>query len=340
MKISVSHCITILVLVSISGWCFAQDTGPGYEHLRFLEPWIGQRQLVKTEDGKTENSGVETAEWILNKSYIRHNGWGMFDGKPVRYVFVTGWDPKSQQIFQWGAGGNPEIYGFQQRTGVYDPQSRTWTARAEGIISPGKVHTNAVKLTVNADNKVTLDFTENRYDGKAEPDNHIVFTPEVAQVAPVFDETPGPAYEHLEEIEWMVGDWNVRIPRADGTVGEGEEHSAWAFNKNFIQGTGWWINPTGTRIEDAFVITWHPTEKKFVQALCLNNGGYALREGAYDPGTKTMTFRHEGVTSEGKTFNADCAFRVLDQRTFEIAWTNLRVGTESRPDVKSIFSRK
>jgi len=91
-------------------WCAAccqgQEVSPSYEHLTFLEPFIGQRQVMETKEGKTKAAGIEDATWVLNKSCVRHVGWGEFEETPIRYGFVTGWNPKSKQVFQWGAGGN------------------------------------------------------------------------------------------------------------------------------------------------------------------------------------------------------------------------------------------
>lgn len=258
----------------------------------------------------------------------------------MRYAFVTGWNPKTKKVFQWGAGGNGEIYGFQQRIGTCDPETKTWSAKAEGILSNDAKHTNAVKLTIVDDKTLTLDSTDNTMNDKKTPDVHVVFSPQVDLTTPQFDETPGPGYERLKPIEWLVGDWNVRGKWADGKLHEGEEHSEWVFNKNFIKGDGWWKDRDGKRIDYLYLIAWDPTAKKILMPIISSDGGHDVRTGEYDPQTKTIASRQEGVLGTGEEVCFEQLTRLVDQNAFEWIGTKIESGNEDLPDLKIRFSRK
>ena len=219
---------------------------------------------METKDGKTKAAGIEDATWVLNKSCVQHVGWGAFEGSPIRYGFVTGWNPKSKKMFQWGVGGNHLIYAFEQRIGTYDPAAKTWHAKAEGYISNDIKYTNNVKLTAVDETTMTLDFTESMNNDKKMPDVHIVFSPQVDIAAPSFDESSGPGYEQLKSIEWLVGDWKVQGRWADGKVHEGEEQAEWILNKNFIHGQGWFKDRDGKRVEYIYLIAWDSSSKKIL----------------------------------------------------------------------------
>ena len=331
--------VVLIVLLAVS-WSWGQEPSPSYEHLKFLEPMVGQWQAHSKVDGQITATGMETSKWILNKSFMQGDGWGYFEDVPVRYLFVTGWNPKTQKVFQWGAGGNAAIYGFQQRIGTYDPQQKAYIAQAEGIISGGIEHSNAVKITIVDKDHSTFDFTNNLESGKSMPDIHEECTRQITVTTPTFDETPGPAYEHLKPCEWLVGNWELRGAWADGKKHEGGEQSKWVFNKNFIQGEGWWNDRDGKRNSYVYMVTWHPQDKNILMAFCGDDGSHTLRVVTYDPQTKTLKGHQDAVAGNGDTNSADVQFRLTEQGTIEGIGTNIRVGDEALPDLKTTFSQK
>ncbi|MGI6414815.1 MAG: hypothetical protein ACOX1P_04035 [Thermoguttaceae bacterium] len=339
MKHAASANLAALVLFSLARWCPAGEPGPGCEHLKALESLVGQRQVVFTRDGQTKPTGVEKAEWILNKNFLLHDCWGYFNEEPTRYAIATGWNPQTKEISQWVAGGNANMYILQERTGVLDPETKTWKARLQGIASGGGKHSGDLRMALAGD-KVTLDLTGVREDGKAASDIHIVFSPEIDMATPAFDERPGPAYQHLKAIEWLIGDWDIRIAYPDGTSGVGGQHAEWAFNKNLIRRKGWWTVANGKRIDTLFWLTWHPEKEKIVTAGCASDGGHGTQVATYDPETKTLTVHHEAVTGAGVEISGDCRIRYVNDRQFEQVWTNLRFGNESRDGGKTVFTRK
>ena len=103
----------------------------------------------------------------------------------------------------------------------------------------------------------------------------------------------------------LVGSWGLRGAWADGKPHEGGEQSEWVFNKNFIQGKGWWNDRDGKRNTYAYLLTWDPKAKNILMAICSDDDGHTLRLGAYNPETKIFAGHQDGVVGNGETTSAD-----------------------------------
>jgi len=301
---------------------------------------VGNWKVVTTEGDKIVSDGQEASEWILNKNFMRHVGWGHFDGKPVQYEFYTGWNPKTKAVFQWAAGATDGDYGITQRLGTYDPARHAWTSRGSLLLSSGEERTDFVRFNLGEKDRITIDFTECRHGNQVLPDAHDTFTRAARVAPPALDDTPGPGHEHLKPIEWLVGDWSVRGTWADGKPHEGEEHSGWVYDKNFIQGAGWYKGRDGQRIDYHFMIAWDAKAKKLLMAHVDSEGGHGTGTATYDPQTKTTTSRRTAITAAGEEISLDQINRLVNEDTFEWTGTNFRIGEKTLPDVKLTFSRK
>ena len=338
MRITSPQFLTAIAVLLATNCCFGGDPSPSYKHLKFLEPWVGQRQVNEIEDGTSKGVGVESCQWILNKSFLLAEGWGSFEDRPVKYMFITGWNAKTQEMFQWGAGGNADIYGYQTRTGKCDPTKKVWDATSAGIISNGVEHTSDLKLAVQ-DGNVKIDFTNGKFNDDPVPDVHVEFSREIDVTAPEFDTELGPAHKQLKPISWLVGNWQVHGTWADGKPHVGGETSQWVYNKNYIRGSGWWNNRTGERVEYSYLITWDLKQQKYLMAICDNGGGHAIRFFTRNPESGALVGRDEGVSGEGKTASGDVRFRWVGGK-IEAAGTNMIADGQSVPDLEVTFTKK
>ena len=186
---------------------------------------------------------------------------------------------------------------------------------------------------------MTLDFAQGLENGKKVPDVHVVFSPQVDIAAPTFDETPGPGYEKLKPIEWMVGDWQVEGKWGDGKVHAGEEHAEWIFNKNFILGQGWFTDRDAKRVEYMYLVVWDPNSRKIVMPILDSFGGHFIRTGDLAAATNTVTSRQAGILGTGEETSLDQVSKLIDRNSYEWTGTNVK-GPVKLPDIKITFSRK
>ena len=197
MKHAASANLAALVLFSLARWCPAGEPGPGCEHLKALESLVGQRQVASPAMAKQSLPASERPN-DPQQNLLLHDCWGYFNEEPTRYAIATGWNPQTKEISQWVAGGNANMYILQERTGVLDPETKTWKARLRNRLLGASIRATCEWPWPAI--KVTLDLTGVREDGKAASDIHIVFSPEIDMATPAFDERPGPAYQHLKAI--------------------------------------------------------------------------------------------------------------------------------------------
>lgn len=219
-----------LVMLSALTCYSAQAPGPAYEHLKFLEPFVGNWKVVTTEGDKVVSDGQETSEWIFNKNFMRHTGWGQHQGKPVQYEFYTGWDPKERRVFQWAVGATDTGYGIISRVGGYDPEQKVWKSRERTTLSDAEPSTSTTRIRFRQDGTITIDFSDRRSGDTNLPDHHDTFTKAAPVAAPDLDSAPGPGYAHLRFLEFSVGKWKLEGKLPEVGLYVGEEVNEWVFD--------------------------------------------------------------------------------------------------------------
>lgn len=120
---------------------------------------------------------------------------------------------------------------------------------------------------------------------------------------------PSPHYEHLREIEWMIGEWVDQDDQA--TV---ELNCRWARNKNFMirefsVSVGDEIDLSGVQI-----IGWNPEANRLQSWTFDSDGGFA--EGTWTATTGRWYVRNRGYTSDGGRVAATNVIRVIDNDSF------------------------
>ncbi|NLY02085.1 MAG: DUF1579 domain-containing protein [Rhodopirellula sp.] len=302
--------------------CVAQEPGPAYEHLKFLEPMVGHWKVVSTEQGKSISVGEESSEWILNKSFMRHVGWGQVDGKTAQYELYTGWNPKSKEVFQWAVGATEGGYAVIERLGAYDAAQRVWASRESGFASNGDKHTLLVKLKFVDDDTISMDFLERRNGNDPLPDRHATFSRQAAFNPPATDDTPGPGYEQLKFLDFSVGKWKLETTTSG--VGEyvGEELNEWAFHKNFVRTKGWGKNAGEERIDYELLMGWDPVNKEVFMRAFGSRSQFVTRKGTYDADKKCVTSRQTTVGPQGVESSETVEERYLDNDHFLLLFSD------------------
>ncbi|MHB8898359.1 MAG: DUF1579 family protein [Thermoguttaceae bacterium] len=324
-------------LCCLASLCQGQDTARSHEHLQFLDPLVGNWRVVTREGNKIVSDGQETSEWILKQNFLRSTGWSQYRGRQAEYEFCTGWNPKTNEVFQWAAGATDSVYSFMWRTGVYDPATRTWTAHQRTALSDG-LEEGTVKISLAEADKVRIDFLENRFNGKAMPDQYDTFTRAEPVAAPGLDANPGPGYEHIKFLAFSIGKWKLEGDLPDGLY-TGEEVNEWFLDKNFIRTKGWGQEAGQERVDYELLTGWDPAAKKVLMRYIGSDGQLATREGTYDAAKNCLTSKHAAVDASGVESTATVVEQYLDNDRFLLKFTDVTEAGKPQPDFQAKATR-
>jgi hypothetical protein len=322
-----------LVFTLLGSVCLGQEVPANHKPLEFLESLVGNWRVVTTEGDKVISDGQEASEWILNKSCMKHVGWSQFEGSPAEYMFYTGWNPKTEKIYQWAVGATDSVYAIITRTGTYDATKRLWVSEHQTVLSDGSQDTTLVKVRFINDDKLTIDFVERRQGDKVLPDHRDVFTRAEKAAGPPLDDKPGPAYEHLKFLDSTIGKWRVEGELPDGSKWSGEEVNQWVFDKNSSLTKGWCqLTGSDSRIEYELLTGWEPVKKKIVTMAIGSKGWSATREATYNPQNRCLNIEQSAVHSSGDAASADIKVQFLGDDRLELKFSNRIHAGESLPD--------
>ncbi len=332
--------IVLVAATLVCGVVGAQDQpGPSYEHLKFLEPLVGNWNVVVNEGDKVTSRGQEASVWMLDKNFMRQYGWGQIEGQPLRYHFYTGWNAKTNEVFQWACGATDGSYAMGERIGKYEPDQRVWTSREVITVSDGSTHSGTVALKFGDKNHYTMEFTDRQADGQSVPGQKSAYVRDTAITEPEFDNTPGPGFAHLKFFDFSVGKWKLEgdLPLVGKYVGE--EVNKWVYDKNFMHTIGQGTLADGTRINYELLSGWEPVKKVVVMWIIGSDGAHSRREGTYDPNTKTLTSRETGMDAHGVESSATIQEQYMDNDHFLLKITNHVHGKENVPDAEVTVTR-
>jgi hypothetical protein len=152
-------------------------------------------------------------------------------------------------------------------------------------------------------------------------------------------EEPGPNYQHLKPMEWLVGEWYFETTLEDNFLdlgGKGDKLTfhmvfEWGLNKNIIMARSKAFVRGKQFLEHQTTIGWDG-EKKQVVALSFQESG--------GRGEGTVTLENEGivvqkvrlVSPEGQSANVTVTIKRIDQDTLTLQRTDITVGGVKQPD--------
>ena len=147
-------------------------------------------------------------------------------------------------------------------------------------------------------------------------------------------ETPLPtvsAHEHLEDLEWLIGDWED-TDKTDGVTVHSQ--NVWARGGNFITRNITVKKGTETTLEGWQVIGWDPIKERIRSWTFDSEGGFS--EGTWAGEGDKWLLRETGVAQDGSRTGADNTFtkRGADRITWES--NNRTLDGEPRPSLGPI----
>jgi uncharacterized protein (TIGR02246 family) len=145
-------------------------------------------------------------------------------------------------------------------------------------------------------------------------------------------EPPPSNYEHLKELEWMIGSWVDSNEDPNVTV---QTDCEWTKNRNFI--TRSFAVAIGDQVDMAGMqfIGWDPVAKQIRSWVFDSDGGYS--EGHWTHKGNKWTIDSIGTLPDGRKTSAVNTLRYVDNDSCTWRSTNRVVGDEVLPDVEEVL---
>jgi uncharacterized protein (TIGR02246 family) len=136
----------------------------------------------------------------------------------------------------------------------------------------------------------------------------------------------GEPYEHLKELEWMVGDWTDQ-----SKVSTVETVCQWAKNRSFLLRTFKLSAPGTEELEGTQVVGWDPVKKVIRSWVFDSDGGYL--EGTWTHKGDTWVVKAAGFLADGQTASSVNVFKYVDPNTFTWRAFGRKVDGQFAPDI-------
>lgn len=148
----------------------------------------------------------------------------------------------------------------------------------------------------------------------------------------VKEEPPPSNYEHLKELEWMIGSWIDAGESPGVTV---QTDCEWTKNRNFI--TRSFAVAIGDQVDMAGmqIIGWDAAEKQIRSWLFDSDGSFA--EGTWTHKGNEWLIRAVGTLPDGRKTSAVNILKYVDDDSCTWQSTNREVGDEILPNVEEVL---
>ena len=152
----------------------SQDPGPNYEHLKQLEPmvgnWLIEMELPETIPGIAEAGDalklMVTTEWGPKKNILQTNFDIIVNGKMLKTdTRILGWDGENEQILEYGfdtLGGRTKILTKPEK-------ENTFVGKAHAVTPEGAVEESTIRMTFVDEDTIEFQIVDMTVDGVEEP---------------------------------------------------------------------------------------------------------------------------------------------------------------------------
>jgi uncharacterized protein (TIGR02246 family) len=150
------------------------------------------------------------------------------------------------------------------------------------------------------------------------------------RVSEVAEPTPPPSnYEHLKELDWMIGSWIDQDDKA--TI---QTDCEWTKNRNFMTRSyavaiGNKVNMSGMQI-----IGWDPIAKQIRSWVFDSNGGYS--DGKWKHKGSRWVVQQTGVLADGAKTTSTNIFTYVDNNSFTWQSIDRTIDGEMQPNVDEV----
>jgi uncharacterized protein (TIGR02246 family) len=146
------------------------------------------------------------------------------------------------------------------------------------------------------------------------------------------DKPPSSNYEHLKELEWMIGSWHDDDPRPAVEI---QTDCDWTKNKNFMTrafavAIGDRVNKSGMQI-----IGWDPVAKQIRSWIFDSDGGFG--EGTWTRKGDKWFIQNTGTLPDGGKATSLNVMTRLDNDSFKWESVNRDIDGEIQPNVEPVL---
>ena len=136
-------------------------------------------------------------------------------------------------------------------------------------------------------------------------------------------------YEHLRDLDWMVGDWVDQ----EGGISV-ETNCEWTSNRNFLLRTFRVVNGDDIEMEGTQVVGWDADRQQIRSWVFDSDGGFGT--GYWTRQKNGWVIEASFQTSDGTKGSSLNRFTMVNRDQFTYQSTNRVLGDESLPDIQEI----
>lgn len=145
----------------------------------------------------------------------------------------------------------------------------------------------------------------------------------------VREEEGSVSYQHLKDLEWLIGEWIDRDENATlDTVYQ------WARNNSFIMGAFTVLIQDKVDLQGTQIIGWDPVAKTIRSWVFDSQGGFG--QGTWSKHGDQWVVDSKGFLSTGEKVSAINTYTYVDDNTFTFQSTGREIGGEPMPDIDSV----
>lgn len=142
---------------------------------------------------------------------------------------------------------------------------------------------------------------------------------------------PPSSYDHLKELEWMVGSWIDNDDEDNATI---ETDCSWTKNKNFMRRSFAVVVGDQVDLSGMQIIGWDPANKQIRSWVFDSDGGFA--EGKWTKKGNRWMIQQTGTLPDGRKASEVNIIKQLDNNSFTWRTVQRSVGGDILRDVDEI----
>jgi uncharacterized protein (TIGR02246 family) len=151
------------------------------------------------------------------------------------------------------------------------------------------------------------------------------------RVSEVAEPTPPPSnYEHLKELDWMIGSW---IDKDDNATIQTD--CEWTKNKNFMTRSYAVTGGDRVHMSGMQIVGWDPVAKHIRSWVFDSNGGYS--DGKWKHKGNRWIVQQTGVLADGGKTTSTNIFTQVDNDSFTYQSIDRTVDGEMQPNVDEVL---